>query len=133
MKVRELIEKLQAMPQEYPSCWILRMGCGRCLKLNASGLYTTGRDNHGQGGDSATCLRRARQRRPHREERAMICFMGGIEMGAAEKAVVYCALVIAGFFTIIGVLYKLFGDVGVAIFAFGLVLAAVYCYVKAVE
>jgi small neutral amino acid transporter SnatA (MarC family) len=47
---------------------------------------------------------------------------GDIKMGAAEKAVVYCALVIVGVLSIVGVLYKLFGDVGVAIFAFGLVL-----------
>jgi hypothetical protein len=54
-------------------------------------------------------------------------------MGAAEKAVVYCALVIVGVLSIVGVLYRLFGDVGVAIFAFGLVLAAVWVFVKVAE
>jgi hypothetical protein len=64
----------------------------------------------------------------------MICWvMGGVNMGAAEKAVVYCALVIVGVLSVIGVLYKLFGDRGVALFAIGLVLLAVWVFVKAVE
>jgi hypothetical protein len=67
------------------------------------------------------------------EVRMVMREKGDIKMGAAEKAVVYCALVIVGVLSIVGVLYKLFGDVGVAIFAIGLVLLAVWVFVKVAE